>query len=62
VLKRIFGYKTEEVTAGFRKVHKEDFIIYILQKYLSAKIKKDQMDGKYSGGDEKCVQNVDWEV
>jgi hypothetical protein len=59
VLRRIFGPKRDEVTAGWRKLHSEELHGLYSSIIRMIKLRKMRWTGHVArmGGDEKCVQH-----
>jgi hypothetical protein len=48
LLRRVFGRKKEEITGGWRKLHKELQNLYSLPNVGGDQIKEDEMNGTYN--------------
>jgi hypothetical protein len=62
VVREIFVPKRDEVTGGWRQLHKEEFynLLYSLPNIISDQI-KDGLRMQHSGN-EKYIQNVGWKT
>jgi hypothetical protein len=64
-MKRIFGPKRDEVTGGWRKLHKDELHNLYSFPRTTRMIKSRKMIGHgmcQACGDEKCVYNSGWEA
>jgi hypothetical protein len=60
VLRRIFGPKSDEIIAGWRKVHNEELRnLLLLAKYYNNQLTEDEMGRACDmhGKEEECIQS-----